>query len=205
MNTLQHIINKYKINRNIIEISDVNRMSLAKLLNELDFKVGVEIGVASGEYLSVLCKANPQMKFSGIDMWTPYKGYNDYTKQSTFDTLEKDAIERMKPFFNYKFIKEWSMDAVKKFEDNSLDFCYIDSNHRDPYVTEDIREWSKKVRSGGIVAGHDYVEADYIDVVNAITKYTKDNNINPLFVIGLEAKIPGLIRDNTRSWMFIKS
>ena len=204
MNTLQHIINKYKIDRSIVEIPDVNRVSLAELLNELDFKTGVEVGIASGEYLSILCKENPQMEFSGIDMWTPYKGYNDYTKQSTFNTLEKDAIERMKPFSNYNFIREWSMDAVKKFEDNSQDFVYIDSNHRDPYVTEDITEWSKKVRSGGIVAGHDYVTVDHIAVVGAVTKYIKDNNINPLFIIGLEAKIPGLIRDNTRSWMFVK-
>lgn len=207
MNTLKYITNKYNLDikdKRLIEIPNVGRDNLASLLYELDFKNGIEVGVASGEYLSVLCGRNPQMQFSGVDVWLPYEGYTDYMKQSTFDTLKETAVKRLIPFSNYNFIEKFSIDAVKDFEDNSLDFVYIDSNHSDPYVTEDITEWSKKIRSGGIVAGHDYVQAKNIDVVDAITKYTKKNNIKPLFVLGAYHKASGEIRDNTRSWMFVK-
>jgi hypothetical protein len=38
------------------------------------------------------------------------------------------------------------MDALNDFEDDSLDFVYIDGNHEFPYVAEDLFHWSKKVR-----------------------------------------------------------
>ncbi len=49
------------------------------------------------------------------------------------------------------------MDALEDFEDNSLDFVYIDGDHNFKHISEDIYEWTKKVRSGGIVSGHDYL------------------------------------------------
>ena len=48
------------------------------------------------------------------------------------------------------------MDAVKDFENESLDFVYIDGDHNFRHTAEDVYEWSKKVRKGGAVAGHDY-------------------------------------------------
>jgi hypothetical protein len=38
-----------------------------------------------------------------------------------------------------------------------LDFVYIDGNHIFKNVAEDLWEWSRKVRKGGIVAGHEYL------------------------------------------------
>lgn len=38
----------------------------------------------------------------------------------------------------------------------------------------------------------------------AILPYVKDNKIFPWFVLGLRAKIPGMIRDRHRSWMWVK-
>jgi hypothetical protein len=41
----------------------------------------------------------------------------------------------------------------------SLDFVYIDGNHRFEQVVADLAAWAPKVRPGGIVAGHDYLKA----------------------------------------------
>jgi glycosyltransferase involved in cell wall biosynthesis len=49
------------------------------------------------------------------------------------------------------------MQAVTDFADESLDFVYIDGNHQLKYVVEDIVEWTKKIKKGGIIAGHDYI------------------------------------------------
>ncbi len=208
MSTLEYLQKKFNLDLSKelpIEIPDVGRNNLARWLNELDFKIGVEVGVAAGEYSEILCYANPQMKIYGIDSWIPYNGYTDYTKESTFATLYHDAKKRLSKYTNYEFINELSMDAVKRFKDESLDFVYIDANHDDPYITQDITEWIKKVKKGGIIAGHDYARIIRgWDVIRAVQKYTKKNNINPWFVIGLSAKIPGMIRDDSRSWMIIK-
>ena len=40
--------------------------------------------------------------------------------------------------------------------DESLDWVYIDANHRYEYVKENLEIWTPKVKKGGICAGHDY-------------------------------------------------
>lgn len=46
------------------------------------------------------------------------------------------------------------MAAAPDFKPESLDFVYIDGDHKFKYVAEDISEWFWK--KGGMIAGHDY-------------------------------------------------
>lgn len=45
--------------------------------------------------------------------------------------------------------------AMPSIPDGSLDFVYIDGNHSEEYVRQDIRLWWPKVKIGGMLAGHD--------------------------------------------------
>lgn len=199
MSTLKYILKKYNISfdkntKMPVEIADIGRNDLARLIHELNFKVGVEVGVASGEYSEILCQTNPQMKISGVDPWKPYRGYTDYVRLSTFSSLYNTALARLSPFINYKFVKELSMDALKRFQDNSLDFVYLDANHQNPYIAQDITQWYKKVKFGGILAGHDYT--NHLDVVGEVNRFTNQKNIKPWFILGS--------KDNSMSWIIIK-
>ena len=49
-----------------------------------------------------------------------------------------------------------SLEAVKYFADNSLDFVFIDGSHDYESVKKDIQAWLPKVKSGGVLAGDDY-------------------------------------------------
>ena len=42
---------------------------------------------------------------------------------------------------------------------------------------EDIREWSKKVKKGGIVSGHDYVKKNGYGVIEAVGELNEDVTI----------------------------
>lgn len=194
----------------VLEISNFGRKQLRQLLHELDFRVGVEIGVAAGWNASQIMRYNPQMKLYGVDPWIAYRGYTDYTRKSTFNKLEDEAHQRLDKYPNFEFVKEFSMDALKRFEDNSLDFCYLDGNHADPYISQDINEWYKKVRCGGILAGHDYTRTKgrperppNNNTIEATQKFAKENNLI-LFVLGSQAIREGEVRDKIRSWMIIK-
>lgn len=211
MTTKDFILRRFNIHTDVIEIPHADRTDLAQLVHDLDFKKGVEVGVAAGEYSEVLAKLNPQMELSGVDPYLSYRGYKDYVRKGTFNALMEDAHARLDKYPQYKFIREMSLDAARQFEPESLDFVYIDANHSEPYVSQDIETWSTKVRSGGIVSGHDYAHLKAKDgqdssnwaVVEAITKYANDYDVQ-LFIWGLEAKIPGLKREPIRSWMFIR-
>jgi len=208
----KYVLKKYNIKTDIIEIPDVTRDDLAALFHELEYKFGAEIGVAGGDYSEVIMRNNPQLELMlGVDPYLPYKGYKDFRKLGTFDSLERSAHEKLDRYENYEFRKALSLDAAKSVADGTLDFVFIDANHSEPYVSQDIEAWTPKVRSGGIVSGHDYARikgkgqenSTNWAVIPAIKKFTKENGYT-LFIWGLEAKIPGLKREGSRSWMFIK-
>lgn len=48
-----------------------------------------------------------------------------------------------------------SVEAARSIPDQSCSFVFIDADHRYQAVRDDIRAWRGKVRSGGILAGHD--------------------------------------------------
>lgn len=208
--TLEFIKNKFGLDLNQkspIEIPNFGRNQLADLVNELDFKYAVEVGVAAGEYSAILMKANPQLTLYGVDPWIPHKGYKDYVKQDTFNMLLDKAHERLDKYPNYHFVKKYSMVAVQDFADGSLDFVYLDGDHAFTSVANDVHYWLPKIRKGGILAGHDYMKVRneaHIHVVEAVDGYTSAYDIKPWFVLGRRAKNEGLIRDNSRSWMFVK-
>lgn len=211
MSTLDFIASMNGEGKLPTQIPEVTRHTLAKWLKVLDFKVGVEVGVAEGRYSEILAYENPQMKLYGVDPYIPYSGYKDYVRQSTFNELENNAKERLSKYSNYEFIKDFSVEAAKRFEDGSLDFVYLDGNHTFKYVLEDLELWYPKVKSGGILAGHDFARIRAKDgkpsqweVKQALAKFTKDYKIDPWFVLGLEDKDRDKIRENIRSWFIVK-
>lgn len=70
--------------------------------------------------------------------------------------IERVFDERMARHRNVTKWKMRSSEAAGHFADHSLDFVYIDADHHEKYVREDIRLWLPKIRPGGLLAGHDY-------------------------------------------------
>jgi len=198
MGALEHIIKKYNIDtskKSPHHIQCGRWRELPKLFNEVGFKVGAEIGILRGAYTETLCKAG--FKMYGIDVWTQYPTYNDFRSQSGLDKFERDARNRLKDL-DCTIIKAWSMDAVKVFDDESLDFIFIDGNHSFEFVTNDIAEWGKKVKKGGIISGHDYFRSRsgiYIHVKDVVNGWTYSHKIDPWFV---------LEGNKNKSWMWVK-
>lgn len=145
------------------------RNELAELFYRLGYTLGVEIGVKEGEFSEVLLKANKDLFLYSVDMW------GNSRRELRF---YKNAVDRLKPY-NNNILRMKSEEAVILFGDSSLDFVYIDAAHDFDNTLQDITLWSKKVRKGGIVAGHDFVRyarANY-GVIEAVIQYTTEHNI----------------------------
>ena len=65
-----------------------------------------------------------------------------------------------------------SMQGVLDFEDESLDFVYIDASHKYEDVKDDLAKWWPKVKKGGIFCGHDYTDGDVQKAIQEFA-YTK--------------------------------
>lgn len=212
MTKLEYILNKFNINyddgaKMPIEIPEIGRNGLAELFRELGFKVGAEIGVFDGEYSEVLCRSNPDAKLYSIDPWEPHRGYTDFTKKETFKKAFEKAKKRLSRY-NCEIVKKFSLDAIKDFVDESLDFVYIDGDHSFQSCTNDIVEWSKKVKHCGIVSGHDYIQhrkPTNIHVYEVVKGYTEAYNIRPWFLLAAKSVTNGVITVEERTFLWVKA
>lgn len=211
MSTLEYLINKYNLpsKGTPIEIPNVGRLDFIRWIRELNFKTGVEIGVDHANFSHLMVENNTQLKLYGVDPYLKYGEYREYDSQEQMDEIYRQAQERMANYVSdgvYEFIRKPSLEAVKQFKDGSLDFVYIDGNHEADYPYLDIKEWGKKVKKGGMIAGHDYVRIKVLDftIKDALKKYTRENNIDTWFVLGSYQVKPREIRDRSRSWVIVK-
>lgn len=129
----------------------ITRKDLAKHFARLGFNLGVEVGVAGGGYSVILCQANPNLKLYAVDTWGKY----DTIRKDYHERKYKEAKSRLADY-NVTLVRKHSLEATEDFDNNSLDFVYIDASHRFNNVIKDIIAWKPKVRKGGIVAGDDY-------------------------------------------------
>ena len=70
-----------------------------------------------------------------------------------------------------------SVDAAARTADGTVDFVYIDGRHDRPCIDDDLAAWWPKVRSGGILAGHDYVMEGPIEVKDAVDEFAADHGV----------------------------
>lgn len=210
MDTLTYIKTKWGLDlaqRSPIEIPNTNRETLARLFYLLEFRSGAEIGVERGKYSEVLCQQNPGVQLRCVDAWTAYKGYRDHVDQEKLDRFYLEAAERLRPYPGAQLVRKFSAEAAKDVKDGSLDFVYIDAAHDLCSVVTDISVWCRKVRPGGIVAGHDYLKAklpSLMHVPQAVHAWMDAYQLGPLFVLGRNAKVEGELRDDGRSWFYVQ-
>tara|TARA_B100000749_G_scaffold264794_1_gene239385 strand:- start:112 stop:720 length:609 start_codon:yes stop_codon:yes gene_type:complete len=193
--TLEHILHKYDLpsRQAIIEVPH-GRNDLVSLLHELDFKSGVEVGVQRGIFSEIICQKNPQMRVYGVDAWATPNG----------PRMRQKAQKRMNVsrwMAQYSIIDDWSVLAAQDFDDQSLDFVYIDADHSYESCLADITAWHPKIRVGGILSGHDYhntVPGSLVKchVKKAVLEYTQNHQIAPLLLWGRN-------HDKFTSWSFV--
>jgi len=172
--------------KNRIERDNVivgGRNSLAVLFAELGFTKGAEIGVNSGRYSSVLCKTIPNLKLICIDPWMAYGPPEAITRRNQWkmEHYYNYCVKTLSPY-GTKFIRMTSIEASKLVPDSSLDFVYIDAMHDFDNVMVDIILWSRKVRTGGIISGHDYAQAYDFGVIQAVDAYMKAHDITSHYI-----------------------
>ena len=126
---------------------------------------GAEIGVKLGGYSDELLRNWRGEELVSIDPWLEadpdeYVDRSNVSQDKQDNNYEKTR-ERLAGYGSRSTIwRLTSVEAAEKVEDGSFDFVYIDARHDYDSVLEDLEAWCAKVRPGGIMAGHDYVDGD---------------------------------------------
>lgn len=91
----------------------------------------------------------------------------------TIKSLTLIDIKNVPPkhMLNNSKVKFFNMDsekASKLIKEKSVDLVFIDGDHSYEWVLKDIKNYLPKIKSGGIISGHDYDFPDWIGVKKAV-------------------------------------
>lgn len=154
--------------------------------------IGLEIGCSLGHTTTHLLYSFSNLKLYGIDPYIEYTDWNGNYLSSEHHIENLEIFNRnISPFENRHILyREKSDDVVEKFEDEFLDFIFIDGLHEYDQVLKDCRNYYSKVKSGGIFSGHDYTVIPGVN--RAVIEFAQ------------EIKIPKISSTNVDVWYWIK-
>jgi len=149
----------------------LNRIPFTFIIDKKDL-IGVEIGVDNGDNaLNIL----QNLDIKRLYLIDPYNSWLGKGKKAGSKLAYREAVNKLK---DYKdkiiWILEKSEDVVSIIP-NDLDFVYIDGNHSYEFVKKDIELYVPKVKSGGLIAGHDF---NILDVLVAVMGYFNCKGVN---------------------------
>jgi hypothetical protein len=140
---------------------------------------GVEVGVRDGWFSEMLLKRWRGRHLISVDPWRTF-GTDEYkdlsnVEQARHDELYAETCDRLRQFGERSSI--WRMtgsEAAERIPHHSLDLVYLDARHDYESVLSDLHEWHDRVRPGGILAGHDYVDGDFVDGLFGVESAVKE-------------------------------
>lgn len=142
---------------------------MVQRFNDAHFvEVGSWKGMSSCFMAVEIVNSGKNIRFDCVDTWDWIEN-TDIPKslyKNIWEEFSKN-IEPVKKVVNPVRMISW--EAAKLYEDESLDFVFIDASHDEESFTKDLDAWLPKVRKGGVIAGHDYRD----DVKKVIDKRFK--------------------------------
>ena len=208
-------------------MTETNRFDLIEIIKEKELNgIGVEIGVAFGNFSDFLITKGNFQKFYSIDPWHNMSADTVDTEGKPFALDHQEHVyDSVKTLLSKhgdrsEIIRDFSYEASKRFDDDSIDFIYIDGSHKKDNVALDLETWYPKLKRGGLCAGHDYLDGvlickdtrDLITQSGTINLYTGESHTEfgvksavDEFVDAKNLKL-NVIEEETvfHSWFFIK-
>ena len=148
--------------------------------------IAVEIGVWRGDYSRSIVQTLQPKEFYGVDPYRLYPGMvsapgPEYRDQASLDSLHSQVEEKFDKW-GAVLLRGTSEVASLMFDDNTVDFVYIDGDHTYDGVVSDINHWWPKVRAGGILSGDDHTTGTTgkgydFGVIEAVADFTQQHNL----------------------------
>jgi hypothetical protein len=162
---------------------DLMYISREEFIKRLDLRgLGIEIGVQQGRFSEFILD-NSNLHLIVLDAWRHFEtgypeGGNVSDKQHSVYLNETLSTLQNKHEGRFTLIRELSQVAHTFFKDEMFDFMYLDSNHTYSFVLRELENWWPKLKIGGMMAGHDFVDRDdAFGVKSAVTNFFIEKNM----------------------------
>ena len=143
--------------------------------NGLFVEIGAWFGRSTAYLAQCIKDSGKKTKLYVVDTWkgSPAEPFHQQMVQRYAGSIYRQFLENMSKAKVDDVITPMEMrsdEAVLAFEDESLDFVFLDASHRYEHILRDLALWYPKVKPGGVFAGHDYQPA-WPGVVRAVNEF----------------------------------
>jgi hypothetical protein len=148
--------------------------------------IGVELGVYKGYHAESLLKHLDVERLYLVDPYSLYETYDEGRRhygvdQDPLELAKQECQQRLAPYARQiTWVRKKSIAALTDIP-NDLDFVYVDGNHEEPFVREDIVSYYPKVRAGGVIGGHDFYNGycrEHDGVVKVVSEFAVQNRLS---------------------------
>ncbi len=128
------------------------------------FTIGAEIGCANGATTGRLLRYCKGLRMYAVDKWEKVDAGAEGGAMDGGPGCESwDPVGGFKRFNDQTrnnssrltILRGDSSEMAGRVTDNTLDFVFIDADHRYPAVIKDLAAWVPKLKPGGVLCGHD--------------------------------------------------
>ena len=142
----------------------------------------VEVGVWKGMsacFMAVeIINSGKQIKFDCVDTWD-FVDTSTEISEKQCENLYDIFLSNIEPIRDsINIVRGVSWEMASNYEDETLDFVFIDAGHDYNSVMKDITNWYPKIKHGGIIAGHDY--HFYVGVYPAVNEFFEGKTIKQM-------------------------
>lgn len=143
--------------------------------------VVAELGVDEGGFSQqILTHCDPK-KLHLVDAWSTgryHQGKRQAVEERFAERIAKGQVQ---------LDLGLSTEVVRSFADAYFDWIYIDTDHTYSTTIAELRLYDKKVKKGGIIAGHDYVIGNWVEhvrygVIEAVHQFCVESNWELIYI-----------------------
>jgi hypothetical protein len=198
----------------LVKYINLNRYNIPNIISKFSYTNYTEIGIQNGNFTKFIlnsCNISPVI---GVDPFLPCFGkqcgwshsQNDIVADQKMQLKTKlNCLKNLSQFGNrFKFFNMTSIEYGLTLQDQSLDIIFIDGDHSEEGVYQDLTIFYKKIKKGGMIVGHDYggnfgKSEAVVQVKPAVDKFCLNNSIN-YFVTNIDYRY----REEVQSFFIYK-
>ncbi len=143
----------------------------------------LELGVFRGEFAKEILKKTSPEELYLVDIWEGEMGSGDkdgdnYVKVQDMQNIYLSLFHQTKTKNNIFVVRSDSTSFLKSCEENYFDSIYVDADHSEEAVYNDMVNSFRVIKAGGYLMGHDY----HHQIKTAVDKFCVDYNQNIIHV-----------------------
>ncbi|MCK5017059.1 MAG: class I SAM-dependent methyltransferase [Candidatus Peribacteraceae bacterium] len=165
------------------DFADLYNAQIARATGACHFvEVGSWLGKSTTYLASKIKESGKDIKLDCVDTWAG--GTESLLNGSVNKLVEESGGSVYSQFLNnlsnaglierVNAIVSDSAQAAELYDDGELDFVFIDADHTYEAVIGDLRAWLPKLRTGGVLGGHDFDEEG---VSRAVAEFAEETGL----------------------------